>query len=299
MQKDRILVTGALGFAGKHLCSALAERQLSLIPFSLDLRDKEAMMAFLKEEKPTQIYHLAAQPFVPKAIEDPWETQAINLGGTLTLLEGLHRNQMPARLLYVSSADIYGRQALDNHPLKESLTPKPSNPYSASKLASEVYCQQYSRYSPYLEVVIARPFNHIGVGQNDDFAIPNFCRQICESKRKAERTVLVGDLSPTRDFTHVKDIVQGYITLMEKAESGEVYNICSGTETSMQTILQLLIEISGEPIGIQVDPSRVRPTETKRLVGSFQKIAELGWSPKYPLKEILKEVYQTYAEKYD
>lgn len=254
---------------------------------------KEALTRFISETAPDQVFHLAAQPFVPLAIEDPWVTYDINVGGTLTLLEGLHRTKKKCRFLYISSADVYGLQDQSNLPFSESLEPQPLNPYSGSKLAAESYCRQYNNYSPYIDTIIARPFNHIGIGQKKEFVVPNFCIQIKEAISSGKKEIRVGDLTPTRDFTNVKDIVSAYQILMRLGVPGEIYNISSGIEISIEDLIKKLITISGEEIVCVTDQERVRTTETSRLIGDNTKMKTLGWKPKYSLEETLKEIYLT------
>lgn len=292
MKKKQTLITGASGFVGSYLLPALKTHgSYEIHCFQGDIRSRETVEDQLKKVQPDILIHLAAQAFVPNAIANPWETEEINVGGTLNLLEILHRLQKPCKMLYVSSADVYGKQNMDVLPLEESLLPKPVNPYAGSKLAAESFCRQYSEYSPSVSVVIARPFNHIGIGQRKEFVIPNFCSQIIEAKYVGKKEILVGDLAPTRDFSHVEDIVAGYLTLIERGESGEIYNICSGEERSIRYMVEELVKFSGENIKFLVDESRVRSSETSRVYGNNQKLKSLGWKNKHSLSETLKEIY--------
>lgn len=292
MKKKQTLVTGASGFVGSYLLPALeSQGNHEIHCFQGDIRDLETVTNQLKKVQPDFLIHLAAQAFVPNAIENPWETESINVGGTLNLLETLHRFQKPCKMLYVSSADVYGKQNIDALPLSETLLPNPINPYAGSKLAAESYCRQYAEYSAYVSVVIARPFNHIGIGQRKEFVIPNFCSQIIQAKYAGKKEISVGDLQPTRDFSHVKDIVDGYLTLIEKGETGEIYNICSGVERSIRFMVETLVKFSGEEIRFVVDESRVRVSETSKVYGDNTKLKSLGWKNKHSLSETLKEIY--------
>ncbi|XDD46281.1 GDP-mannose 4,6-dehydratase [Leptospira sp. WS39.C2] len=292
MKKKQTLVTGASGFVGSYLIPALKSHgSYEIHCFQGDIRNRETVSEQLKKVQPDILIHLAAQAFVPNAIANPWETEEINVGGTLNLLEMLHRLQKPCKMLYVSSADVYGKQKMDVLPLSESLLPKPVNPYAGSKLAAESFCRQYAEYSQYVSVVIARPFNHIGIGQRKEFVIPNFCTQIIEAKYAGKKEISVGDLEPSRDFSHVKDIVEGYLTLIEKGVSGEIYNICSGKEHSIRYMVEELVKYSGENISFMVDESRVRVSETSRVYGNNEKLKSLGWTNKHSLSETLKEIY--------
>lgn len=306
----KCLITGIAGFVGSYLRTSLL-RQFPEIElygihrtgengnytdynrYELDIRDSEAVSNLIRNIKPDLIFHLAAQPFVPKAISDPWETLDINVKGTLNILEALKQLERPCRMVYISSADVYGKQKDSAYPLNESILPNPINPYSASKYAAEIYCRQYANFSSHLEIMIARPFTHIGVGQRKEFVVPNFCQQIVDATTSEKNSIMVGDISSTRDFLDVRDVVQAYLELAKHGVSGEVYNICSGNEISIESVLKELIHISGKKIQIENDPARFRVSENLRLVGMNQKIQDLGWVPKIPLRSSLEQIFQS------
>lgn len=308
----KILITGIEGFVGNYLKNFLildnkdwelhgvlrsGEKsrnhytEQDYISHEMDIRDTITVSNLIQEVQPDVVYHLAAQPFVPKAILDPWGTLDTNVKGTLNLLEALRHLDKPVRMVYVSSADVYGVQKPEDIPLDEKTIPNPVNPYASSKISAETYCRQFSLYSQNLEVMIARPFNHIGVGQRLEFVVPNFCSQVIQSLRDKEMKIRVGDLSSTRDFLDVRDVVKAYMYLAEKGESGEIYNICSGKEVSIQSILDRIIQISGSVVSVESDPSRIRPVETPRLYGKNNKLCGLGWEPQYSLDTSLREIY--------
>ncbi|MDZ4724968.1 MAG: GDP-mannose 4,6-dehydratase [Leptospira sp.] len=290
----RTLITGGTGFVGNYLISLLNEvGNYDIQVLKSDIRDKLVLGSLIKEFVPERVYHLAAQAFVPKAIEDPWETESVNVLGTLNLLENLHRLQKPVRMVYVSSADVYGRQDTNQVPFREDLHPNPMNPYSGSKLAAESYCRQYATYDSNLNIVLARPFNHIGVGQRKEFVIPNFCHQILEAIEQKLQYISVGDLSPSRDFLNVKDVASAYLLLIEKGVSGEIYNICSGKEISIRAMADKLLKFANVNIEYRIDEARIRKAETSRLFGDNTKLSALGWSPKLTIDETLKEIFES------
>ncbi|EPG73680.1 NAD dependent epimerase/dehydratase family protein [Leptospira fainei serovar Hurstbridge str. BUT 6] len=260
------------------------------------MRDYNNLSNLLRDFVPDLVFHLAGQAFVPRAIEDPYETLEINVGGTLNLLELLRRSNRKVRFLYVSSADVYGNLTSENLPVREETLPKPLNPYSSSKVAAETYCLQYARYNQGLETIVSRPFNHIGVGQNSKFVVPNFCRQILEvanaENTKFPKEILVGDLNPTRDFLHVQDVIEAYILLAERGMTGEIYNICSGTETKISEVLNWMIEFSKVSITPKIDPARIRAAEMLRSVGDNSKLKSLGWKPKIAIKDAVREIFE-------
>lgn len=299
----RCLITGAFGFVGKFLSEHLHEQGYELFltyrtgeknsfsfphtKLALSLEEKTSIQDAVQKSNPDCVVHLAGQPFVPRAIENPIETLRINVEGTVLLLEALRNLQKPIRFLYVSSADVYGPQT--TFPISESANTNPVNPYSASKKSAEVFIASYQKLYPQLETLIARPFNHIGVGQNPIFVVPNFVNQI----NKSDSEILVGDTSPTRDFLDVRDVVKAYGTILKKGNAGEIYNICSGGETSIQKILEILLEISGKNLKITREESRVRKAETPRLLGDNSKLKSLDWKQEISLKDSLKAIYDS------
>lgn len=311
----KCLITGIAGFVGNYLLKEIqsnfpeweiygfhrsGERSIAsnYISHELDIRDSATVQAVISEIQPDFVFHLAAQAFVPKAVLDPWGTLEINVRGTLNLLDSLGRLHKSIRMIYVSSADVYGRQPAESIPLDENTLPNPTNPYGASKVAAEVYCRQYSLSHPKLEVMIARPFNHIGIGQRTEFVVPNFCLQVIHAIRESKihtkpGKILVGDLSSTRDFLDVRDVVSAYRILATNGRSGEIYNICSGIETKIEWILSEIIRISGSKIQIEVDPSRIRVAETPRLFGKNEKLKNLNWEPRQGLLRSLEEIYSS------
>ncbi|TGK02986.1 NAD-dependent epimerase/dehydratase family protein [Leptospira langatensis] len=305
----KYLITGADGFVGSYLIQELLQKSgsellglglhpktkdLSFQYRACDLREPSSIHSILSEYTPDIIFHLAGQTFVPRAIEDPNETLTINVGGTLNLLEWFRKSGKNVKIVYVSSSDVYGNLKPEHLPVSENLRPEPLNPYSSSKVAAETYCLQFARSSKNIEAVIARPFNHIGVGQNPNFVVPNFCKQVLEtiSKSSGPSEVSVGDLTPTRDFLHVTDVVRAYVLLSESGRDQEIYNICSGTETPISQVLEWIIEFADSKVETKVDPARLRPMDMRRSLGDNSKLRSLGWAPKVPLKEAVREIFE-------
>ncbi|RHX95011.1 dTDP-glucose 4,6-dehydratase [Leptospira yasudae] len=311
----KCLITGAAGFVGGYLLKELKESYTEFLGIGIqpgpdieadlalprsyrssvcDIRNPEQVRSIIHDFSPDAVFHLAAQPFVPRAVEDPGETLEINVHGTLNILESLRSLKKKVRFVYISSSDVYGNVAESCLPVQESILPAPLNPYSSSKSCAEIYCLQYHRWIPELEVVIARPFNHTGPKQSLNFVIPNFCSQVLEALKKpeAERKILVGDLSSTRDFLDVRDVVRAYRILAEKGKPGEIYNICSGQEVVIRDVLDRIISESGKKIPVVVDSSRFRPAEMKRLSGDNGKLQTLGWKPAFGLTDTIRDVYQ-------
>lgn len=302
----RLLVTGRHGFVGSTLARmvssepAFAGWQLADTPQALDLRDREAATALVAAAVPDAVLHLAAQSWVPEAVRDPEATLHINVLGTLHLLQALKQTGFRGRMVFVGTGDIYGRVPDSEMPISETRLPAPRNPYAVSKLAAEALCYQWS-VSEAMEIVLARPFNHIGWGQSDRFVMSDFARQISEVKQGRRAPVVkVGDIDVSRDFTDVRDVVHAYFALLRHGRSCDTYNLCSGQDRSIRSLLDRLVEMAGVNIRIEQDPARMRQAEQRRMCGDPSKIQEAtGWQATTSLDESLAAMLRYWEEKND
>jgi GDP-4-dehydro-6-deoxy-D-mannose reductase len=290
----RLLVTGQQGFVGTTLSRMVGvERQVagwSVIdmPGSVDLRDAAATSAMVGSAAPDAVLHLAAKSWVPDSVRDPAATLQINLFGTLNVLQALKQCAFRGRMIYVGTGDIYGVVPEESLPVAETRLPAPRNAYSVSKLAAEALCYQWTATEG-MDIVLARPFNHIGWGQSDRFVLSNFARQIVEIRQgRRKPAVAVGDIDVTRDFTDVRDVVHAYFALFASGASGQVYNVCSGRDRSIRSLLDRLAELAGVAITIEQDHARLRKAEQRRVCGDPAKIGRAtGWVADTPLDESL------------
>ena len=304
----RVFITGATGFAGSHLVDQLlaAGHQILALfhaatshqglpehphiqPVGGDLLDLPAMTAVMREARPDLVFHLAGQAYPARSWDDPALTMAVNTGGTANLLRAAVDCGRP-RVVVVTSAEIYGPLAAEDLPLTEQTPPRPRHPYGISKLAAGELARVYwERYG--LPVVEARPFNHIGPRQALGFVVPDFASQLAAIRLgRREPVMRVGNLEPERDFTDVRDVAAAYVRLAEAGQSGQAYLICSGRAVSVRHMLDTLIELSSVAVDVQVDQSRVNPSDTPCLYGSHAKItADTGWRPEIPLRQSLAD----------
>jgi GDP-4-dehydro-6-deoxy-D-mannose reductase len=288
-----LLVTGHSGFVGQALFrspAVTAEQfhwRLAKLPDNLDIRDS-TLAAAVKEISPDAILHLAAQTSVAESFRDPDTCFQINFSGTLNLLRALRAADFRGRMRYVSSGDCYGSVAESALPVNEQTPLRARNPYAVSKVAAETLCYQWSQ-TERIDVVIARPFNHIGPGQDTRFAIPAFCEQISRIKLMgAEPVIHVGNLDVTRDFTDVRDVLRAYFALLAQGKTGEAYNIASGHEVRLGDVLSTLVDLAGVELAVIPDPSRQRAVEQRRMVADITKVQrDTGWAPRIPLRETL------------
>lgn len=299
IKNKRLFITGVQGFVGSHLQKAVSRPdwqstfEVVCADTQFDITDRTSLDSALSRAQPDAVIHLAAQSHVPTSYADPKETYRVNFLGTLNLLEALDESRFTGRLLFIGSADTYGLVPETDLPIREEQPLHPRNPYAVSKVAAEALCYQWSQTGPF-EIIMARPFNHIGPGQGESFAVSGFAKQIAEialGLRPPE--IQVGDLDVTRDFTDVRDIVDAYLELLIKGKSGEVYNVGSGQERRISEILNSLISIAGISANTIVDTARFRPAEQRRVVCDARKlISQTGWKPSRQLHETLNEILQ-------
>ncbi len=307
----RALVTGASGFVGHYLTAALRAAGDEVLAAGsardgegfapIDLADVRSLRAVIDQAEPDVIYHLAAQAFVPESIEMPYATYDANILGTARLLQAVRdwrgsSGQNP-RILFTSSAEVYGRHSPSELPLTESLDTRPANPYAASKAAAEALVLAEAR-SFEMDVIVTRAFNHIGVGQSEHFVVSSFATQLANISAGSAPLLYVGNLQAQRDFLDVRDVVAAYLALARDGQSTQVYNICSGIPISISEILRQLITAAGVPVEVREDPARMRPSDVPVFYGSNQKICQLtGWSPKIALRQSLREIYDAARNK--
>ncbi|MSP13604.1 MAG: SDR family oxidoreductase [Chloroflexi bacterium] len=304
----RVLITGITGFAGSYLTDCLLQLggyqifgvSLSgtLLPhwegqvklFQADLRDSISLHRIMAEVRPICVYHLVAQPHVPTSLQDPWETFEINLKSEVNLLEQVRQLSEPPRILIVGSGEEYGAIRVEDLPLDEDTPLLPTSPYAVSKVAQDLLGYQY--YHSYnLQIIRVRPFNHIGPRQSPNFAASSFARQIALIERGLQEPILrVGNLSPRRDYTDVRDIVRGYRLILEQGAAGAVYNLGSGKSTSVAEMLDIFMELTTARIEIQSDPTRIRFAEIPEIICDGSKMYhKTGWRPEIPLPQSLAD----------
>ena len=289
----RALVTGANGFVGPHLSRALGEAGDDVVGLDQrngpDLLDAERWVDTLLHHQPDVVYHLAGWSDVSGSWQQPVRTFQVNALGTLSVLEAARQAKI-SRVVLISSADVYGPVSAERQPITEALPPQPRSPYGVSKQAAEALGLQYHRAHG-LDVVIVRPFNHLGPGQSPHFAAPAFALQIAAAEREGGGEILHGDLSAKRDLTDVRDVVRAYRMLAVSGEPGEIYNVCTGTAVAMADLLDMLVAQASAPISRILDPARLRPVELPVLQGSHTKLTEAtGWEPEISLSRTLTDV---------
>lgn len=304
MPPRRILVTGAAGFAGRHLLALAAARfpEARLLATGereragirrLDVTDFAAARALIGAFRPDAVVHLAAVAAVAEANRAGLRTWRVNLGGTCRLARAVLEAAPGATFLFASSAAVYGRSFRPGAPLSEAAPLAPQDTYGATKAAAEMALS--AMVSEGLRLIRIRPFNHIGPGQSEAFAIGAFAAQIARIEAGVQRPRLaVGSLEACRDFLDVRDVCAGYLAALERAdtlESGIALNLASGTARPIRTVLDELLALARVPITVETDARRLRRTDLPISVGDAALAARLlDWRPAIPWQKTLADL---------
>ena len=311
-----ILVTGAAGFVGSHLIQALAShaaadsvvawrraarsgRPISDHPpreygspadvhwEEVDILQADEVRAAIDAASPSSIYHCAGVASVRDSWDDTRTPLEGNVKGTDNLLQAVVSSGLSAKILIPGSALVY-RPA--SQALKEDGPVGPLSPYGLSKLAQEMLAQRYAEEG--LPVLSTRSFTHVGPGQSVSYAGSSFAYQIAQIEAgHAPPLIRVGNLDAQRDITDVRDTVGAYVALMAQGFPGRIYNVCSGQAHRIADILEILLAQSSVPISIEIDESRLRPSDNPVLVGDPARIRQdTGWRPKIPLRQTLEDL---------
>lgn len=291
----RAFITGGRGFVGGHLVDHLRHSgdDVVVADREVDVTDRSAVAAALARSRPDVIYHLAAMTSVAESWSRPTEYTRVNVLGAAHVLDAAHEVVPEARVVLVSSAEVYGIVREEELPLTETSATAPANPYSTSKVEAELVAREAAR-SRHQNVVIARPFNHIGPGQSTAFVVPALVRRLLDANAQGRHFIFVGDLTTRRDFSDVRDVVRAYRLLSEWGRSGEAYNVCSGHDVALSDVAEEIRRRINPDVELLIDPELLRPVEMPVSRGSSQKLHDAtGWEPTIPLARSLDDVIAT------
>ncbi|MHB1048551.1 MAG: GDP-mannose 4,6-dehydratase [Bacteroidota bacterium] len=315
-----VLITGIGGFAGSHLADYVIAHTPSTVfgilrdlekddnihqhngKISLshcDIGEFQPVFKVIKDIKPDIIFHVAGQAFVPSSFEYAAETFKTNVIGTINIFEAVKACDINPRIVVVTSGEVYGETfGLPSLHTEQSI-PQPVNPYAASKTSVDYIAQTYKKYEG-LNIVIARPFNHTGPRQRPNFVCSSLARQIVTAQKKSAAKILnVGNIKARRDFTDVRDIVRGYWMLSQiDNKTNYIFNLCSGNIYSIEEIIHLYEQISGERFELNVEAKRLRGYDIQLLAGNHSAVTHsVGWKPEIPLKQTLTDLLHYWTEK--
>jgi GDP-4-dehydro-6-deoxy-D-mannose reductase len=255
----------------------------------VDITDLPALTARVVAARPNVLYHLAARSHVGESWTDEEGVRRVNVDGTANVLEACAAAGV-ARVVFVGSAEEYGRIDDPDVPVRETAPLRPVSPYARSKVDAETLALRAARDGA-VGVVCVRAFNHTGPGQPASFLVPGLAARIAAAERDARDDIAVGNLTPIRDYTDVRDIVRAYRLLATRGEPGQVYNVCSGRGVSVADIAHGLLARAERPMELKVDPALVRESDVPVLVGDATRLHDAtGWTPEIPLDQTLAEV---------
>lgn len=287
-----VVVTGADGFAGRWLCrQMLAEgrsvsgwvRREPVQPLPgvryrvLDIRDADGVRHAMLDDKPAEVFHLAAMTHVGSCADDPVTAHETNVLGTSHVFSAMPSG---ARGLFASTCHVYGKPG--RAPIREDQDLRGAGAYARSKIEAEKVIAELGR-----PVVVARAFHHTGPGQSSLYVLADWAAQI----REGTETVRVGDVSVERDFMDVRDVVNGYAMLAREGVAGEAYNVCSGTARPLSYFLDCMTE--GRSVRVEVESRRLRRGDVDRFCGDPGRVRAVGWSPSRRIEDTLREMVQS------
>jgi GDP-4-dehydro-6-deoxy-D-mannose reductase len=295
----RALVTGARGFVGRHLIALLEAHGDTVHGVDRvdgpDLSDARGWRELVTAVEPEAVYHLGGWSDVGASWDEPRAAFDANAVGTLNVLQACRGR--PLRVLVVSSADVYGKVILTELPLAEEAPLRPITPYAASKVAADFLgLQAWLGYG--LEVLRVRAFNHLGPGQTNRFVAPALAERIARNELDGTEEVPVGNLTPRRDFTDVRDVVRAYRLLVEHGEPGEAYNVCRGHDLAISELAERLVSMAARPMRLEADPALQLTVETPVLRGDPARLHKVtGWAPEIELDRTLADVLDEWRDR--
>ncbi len=316
--KKVALITGITGFVGSHMADLLLGKDFEVHGLCRwrsrkenidhvnhkvhlvegDLLDAHSLQDLMMNVRPTHIFHLAAQSFVPASWTSPAVTLEINIVGPCNLFEAVRTSQLNPLIQIACSSEEYGLVKPNEVPIKETNPLRPLSPYGVSKVAMDYLGYQYFK-SYGMKIVRTRGFNHTGPRRGDVFAESSFAKQIAEiEKGRKGPVIFVGNLEAKRDYTDVRDMVRGYLLAVEKGEAGEVYNICSGKAKKIKEVLDTLLSFSKVKVKVEQDPARMRPSDVPILLGDNTKFRkQTGWKPEIPFDKTMEDLLNYWRKK--
>lgn len=274
----RVLVTGAHGFTGRYVVAELAYRGHEAMALEADLLDADALRREVQAMRPDATIHLAARAFVDSS--DFNSFYGINQIATFSLLEALARTAPGSTVLLASSAQVYGAAA--SGLLNEEQPLHPGNHYALSKAFME---QGAALWADRLRLLVARPFNYTGVGQEERYLVA----KIVAHFRRRDRVIELGNLHVLRDFGDVRAVADAYVGLVEACDLLKAtYNVASGVLSSIGDIVEHLTQRTGHRIEVRINPAFVRANDVAELGGDAAqlRLALPGWMPR-PLTDTL------------
>jgi GDP-4-dehydro-6-deoxy-D-mannose reductase len=249
--------------------------------------DAARISRIIMDVVPDVVIVLSSVSSVFESWVDPPTCHQVNYMGVFNLCNALVQYAPGARLLYISTLEVYGGSDDRAVAYTESFPINPKSPYAVSKAAAELLVKQYGA-SHGLRYTILRPSNHTGPGRKASYVLSGFAKQVAEIKQGLKEPILqVGNLGVYRDFVDVRDVVNAYVSVLLSASvDGQIFNVCSGRAYSLSRALDCLIATAGVNVKVELNPDLYRPADAHCIKGDNSKIhAALGWAPLIPLEQ--------------
>jgi len=297
----KALVTGGAGFVGTALVSHLRAcgDTVDVTDRSVggpDITDRDGVFRTVESMAGDVLFHLAGQSHVPTSWQDPITTMRTNVEGTQNILDAAFAAGV-ARVLVVTSAEVYGAVAEADLPITEERPLRPLSPYAASKVGADAVALQ-SFLGRDQDVIRVRAFNHIGPGQRTGFVVAGMAERIVSAVLSGEPRIRVGNLAPRRDFTDVRDVVSAYRHIASSGTPGAAYNVCSGIDRSIREVADELLSAAGVDLELTPDPALQRGVDVPIVRGDNRKVVQdTGWSPQIPFETSIADVYADAVER--
>ena len=316
----KVLITGITGMVGSHLTDYILDKHPGVKVYGLvrwrspldnirerlnditlvqgELRDLSSMINVIKEVRPDRVFHLAAQSFVPTSYESPGDTFAVNIIGSVNLLDAIRNNGIDPLIHMCSSAEVYGQVDESAIPITEDTPFNPASPYAVSKVGQDMLGNQY-HITYGMKILRTRMFTHSGPRRGNIFAESSFSKQIAEVEQGViSNPIKVGNLDSIRTYADVRDAARAYWALLENCTPGEVYNIGGNRTLTIGEVLDILKSFSNVPIEHIIDPKLLRPADVTLQIPENTKFRkQSGWEPKYSLEQPLSDLLDYHRER--
>jgi GDP-4-dehydro-6-deoxy-D-mannose reductase len=318
-----ILITGISGFVGGHFTRYILNKKPDLVIHGIsrsnpawdfipdkdsileaiafhqcDLLDSKKINEVIGEIQPDYIIHLASFSSVSQSWKDPLASFLNNTNAFLNIVEAVRIQGFNTKIVSIGSSEEYGIVKESDLPLSEKKHVAPANPYAVARVSEEhlalIYAKGYQ-----LDICCTRSFNHIGPGQSDQFVVSSIARQFAEIAIHHKKPVVkIGAGSIIRDFIDIEDVIRAYDAILEKGQTGEVYNVCSGKGYSIMDIINALSELTHIPVVVDQNQTLLRPIDNPVLIGSYDKLEKTtGWKPGCSLERSLEKIHTYWLNK--
>jgi nucleoside-diphosphate-sugar epimerase len=262
LSRNKVWVIGSDSFTGKYLIPRLMSEGFDVVTTLIDITDRDAINNSMASIRPDYIINLAAISFVPDGVSE--KIYAVNTFGVANILDAaMLLDVRPKKIILASTANIYGIN--EQEEISEDEAPNPLNHYGCSKWSMEQIAKNYSE----LSIIITRPFNYTGVGQDEKFLIPKIIKHF----KNKNKVIQLGNIDVARDFSDVRWVSEAYVELLKGPEVNyEIYNLCSGHPLNINVIISHIVKLTGHKIEVQIDEKFVRKNEIQKQCGSNKKL---------------------------